>query len=199
MSCDEGWFRSMRGNATYVKSLLIGWGHPHVTWAGYLLVRFTFEHQIRCGTNDSSEPMREEDTHVTVPVIDWDRFHVILTYWSAWPLSTRFGVVPMMVPVPPALAAYATHRIKAFSNFKNFRFSSSASWRDSSPAVWNILYEDIIAWKRFAHYQPFVTKGNPLVIGGFPSNSSVMQRFDDFYVLSWKNCWIRYRWFQIMT
>lgn len=32
------------------------------------------------------------------------------TYWSACPCMMRFGPVPDSDPVPPMLAAYATHR-----------------------------------------------------------------------------------------
>ena len=47
-----------------------------------------------------------------------------------------------------------------------------------------VIHDDVIKWKHFPRYWPFLCEGNPPVNSGFPPQRPVTRNFDIFFDLS---------------
>ena len=65
-------------------------------------------------------------------------------------------------------------------------------WRNGGVSSDLRRHDEVIKWKHFPFYWPFVW-GNPPVTGGFPPQRPVTRSFDVSLICTWTNCWANNR------
>ena len=71
-------------------------------------------------------------------------------------------------------------------DYNRFKYAGTIRHRPWLGDLSRKVHEDVIKWKHFPRYWPFV-RGNPPVIGGFPSQRPVTRSFDVFFDLRQNN------------